>query len=894
MTDIGTSGAIIPSWVQKLVTNGNGGQMNSVCVDSSGNVYICGSYFATDSFTFAGATLPSSLYPNWPNGFFAKLKANGQLEWVKVLKSNSLLVRCNKIKVDGDYLFVVGEYESSTPIDLDTDASVGSTLQLPTSTGIDGFMMSVSKGTGNALWTARVGGGNADVQMGIDTDSTNVYFTGSYSGAITFNASVSLPPPYFAYDGCVIAFQKSDGAVLWAKRIAGGGYEVAYSVAVYDTSIYVASHYVASSDITLQDSPQIILPATTNGTASSPLLLKINKSTGEITWVRHFQTTRDLSIAYTVAADATGVYFGGNYCRTSDLDIGNSVVIPASSSDIANYNTAFVLKYNHSGTPQWIRTLNTSSGYNNISALVVSEDYVYMCGQYLSTSGAASFNTLVTLPQNSSTTAFIFCCNTDGYPVWTDVMINSFNTQTYDVAKASDGIVVASRHAGWGETIGKDVNGNNIVPPSTGGTASPMVTKYIVQNPVIGPANVATILASAVAAAADIAALGEMQTIMSAVAAKSQTQKIATVGGAFVIGPAASVPVIATSNPVVTSTDNVVAISSFAPAPSANITNVAIAVARTTDQTIIATKIASPIPLPEMTEISISKFDTNGNPVSSILGDATTYDKVTVKLGLGATGKFGVIHTSASGTKTLIEANLDLLNATINTPVPFANLAGATATVVSRDATSVVLELLTAFSGTTVSAAPSEPGAFVQSGNNVVYEVTPLPCFVAGTPILTPNGYKAVESIRTGDYVMTADGRSVKATVYSREVGYACATTAPFHIPAGTFGKHQPKDITLSPLHAIQIRKGVWEIPVDAARRYPQIKQVGLGKPVTYYHIETSNYFRDNLVAAGAVVESFGGNQKYLVSSNKVIYKYSEAVGGFIRNTPVAARSLTK
>lgn len=872
MPDIGTSGAIIPSWVQKLVTNGNGGQMNSVSVDSSGNVYVCGSYFASNSFTFAGATLPSSLFPNWPNGFFAKLDASGSLQWIKVLKSNSLLVRCNKIKVDGDYLFVVGEYESNSPINLDTDASVGSTLQLPTSTGIDGFMMSVSKATGNALWTARVGGGNADVQMGIDTDSTNVYFTGSYSGAITFNASVSLPPPYFAYDGCVIAFQKSNGTVLWAKRISGGGYEVAYSVVVYDTSVYVATHYIASSDITLQNSPQIILPATTNVNTSAPLLLKMNKSTGEITWVRHFQTTRDLSIAYTVAADATGVYLGGNYCRTSSLTIDNNVVIPASESNIANNNTGFVLKYNHSGVPQWIKTINTSSGYNNVSALISSEGYVYICGQYLSTSGPASFNSLVTLPQNSTTSAFIFCCNSDGYPIWTDVMINSINTQTYDLAKASDGILVASRHAGFGVTIG-----NGVIPPSTGSTASPMVTKYIVQNPVVTDTNAVTVMTDAAAIASNSLAAANIQTITAQVVEANILQKIADTQAVALIGKVSSVPTTVSATPIVESTDNTVAVKAYTPPTggASAVSSVSIAVSRITDLALLELSLP-PGPKPEeLTQISVRKFDAAGQPIESTIGDKTTYDKVTVKFSTVTTSEFQFVHVSNAGTRTTLSASVNIATATLNQAIALDGAADATVKVLSRSATEADIELFVPFSSVQGSA-------------------TTTPCFTAGTKILTPTGYKLVEELKTGDSVMTADGRSVMANVYQRELSRTSRLNAPYHIPAYTLGKRQPKDLTLSPLHAVQIKKGVWEIPADAAHRYPQIKQVGVGEPVTYYHIETSNYFRDNLVANGAVVESFCGNQKNRIPANRYLYSYSKVHGGYVRYEPATTRSLTK
>jgi hypothetical protein len=180
-------------------------------------------------------------------------------------------------------------------------------------------------------------------------------------------------------------------------------------------------------------------------------------------------------------------------------------------------------------------------------------------------------------------------------------------------------------------------------------------------------------------------------------------------------------------------------------------------------------------------------------------------------------------------------------------------------------------------------------GNAVQQGDNVVITSSNAPCFTKGTMILTPNGYRAVETISVGDKVTTADGRVVRATVYQRKLLCTSKTNAPYHIPARTFGKAQPEDLILSPLHAIQIKKGIWEIPQEAAKRYSAIKQIDIGKPITYYHIETGNYFRDNLVANGCVVESFGLNAKKQIPANCSIYHFNERLGGYTRFTPSTA-----
>ena len=156
-----------------------------------------------------------------------------------------------------------------------------------------------------------------------------------------------------------------------------------------------------------------------------------------------------------------------------------------------------------------------------------------------------------------------------------------------------------------------------------------------------------------------------------------------------------------------------------------------------------------------------------------------------------------------------------------------------------------------------------------------------VPCFVAGTKILTAVGYKAVEDIVDGELVATADGRALPCKVYITEIDETTKENAPYVIPANTFGPRCPaKDLTISPLHAIQISRGVWQIPKMAASLYNGIRQTPSGSSCTYYHLEMPNYLTDNLVAEGTVVESYGARQ---LAGRRVEYKFNGAAGGFIR-----------
>ena len=154
-------------------------------------------------------------------------------------------------------------------------------------------------------------------------------------------------------------------------------------------------------------------------------------------------------------------------------------------------------------------------------------------------------------------------------------------------------------------------------------------------------------------------------------------------------------------------------------------------------------------------------------------------------------------------------------------------------------------------------------------------------CFVTGTQILTVTGYKAVETLAPSDMIVTADGRNVSFNLCTTIIKRASENVAPYIIPANTFGANSPvKNLTISPHHAIQSRKGVWQIPKYAMRMFKGIKQVDIGKALTYYHVELPNYFTDNIVTDGTIVESFAAKQ---TTGMKNVYKFNSKINGFTR-----------
>jgi hypothetical protein len=155
-----------------------------------------------------------------------------------------------------------------------------------------------------------------------------------------------------------------------------------------------------------------------------------------------------------------------------------------------------------------------------------------------------------------------------------------------------------------------------------------------------------------------------------------------------------------------------------------------------------------------------------------------------------------------------------------------------------------------------------------------------VPCLVAGTRVLTAGGYKAVEELSAGDMIRTADNRIVPFRMFTTTISATSPETAPYTIPARTFGASPAKDLTVSPYHAIQSAPGVWQIPKYASRMFDGITQAPAGQPITYYHLELPNYFKDNLVVEGTVTESYGNRQTV---GMKTVYKFNPGLNGFVR-----------
>jgi hypothetical protein len=145
--------------------------------------------------------------------------------------------------------------------------------------------------------------------------------------------------------------------------------------------------------------------------------------------------------------------------------------------------------------------------------------------------------------------------------------------------------------------------------------------------------------------------------------------------------------------------------------------------------------------------------------------------------------------------------------------------------------------------------------------DTAIVTLNSVPCFVAGTRILTPTGEVAVEALQPGDLVMTQDeGPQPLRWIGRREVT-AVGDHAPICIAEGTFGPHGT--LLLSPQHRVLICDSLAELLFGEAEVLVAAKdlvndrsvRVQSGGMVDYVHLLFDRH--QVVFAEGLPTESF-------------------------------------
>ena len=246
------------------------------------------------------------------------------------------------------------------------------------------------------------------------------------------------------------------------------------------------------------------------------------------------------------------------------------------------------------------------------------------------------------------------------------------------------------------------------------------------------------------------------------------------------------------------------------------------------------------------------------------LAEIEQHGRLSIGTDLGVTTRF----VGVGGNLTLTTTNAsDLLTGQTGTIDGFAagdtlDLAGLTYAAtdhITSDGTFAYVR----DSGGTLLAQLNLPGSFpnlslapdLAAGSGTLI----VTCFLEGTRVATPCGERAVEDLRAGDLVLTAEGAALPV----RFIGVQTVATRfadplrvlPIRVRAGALAANTPRrDLLLSPGHALLL-DGLL-IQVGALVNGGSIAQVAaMPETFRYYHVELPTHAA--ILAEGAPAESF-------------------------------------
>ncbi len=281
---------------------GNYEYLSDLGVDSSGNVYVTGTYDSDIQFgnilvraTGSGSDL-----------FLAKLNTSGNFLWARGISSGSATALA--VEPGGD-VYVTGA------------------RFIPSLNHYVGFLTRASA-NGEFLWLKEIGSGQYASDVAVDSLG-NVLLTGTFNGLASFGKtalSTGSASPW--YPQSFLAKLDPTGDFLWARKLIGGAYSDVTQMAVdQQGNSYVYNQFYSTAEV-----------GTARFVSGPMLLLSKLDPFGHTLWVKQFGGSSPRAVAADASGNAYVIGAFGQSARFGDFVLNSP--IPNGTT----YNNMFVAK----------------------------------------------------------------------------------------------------------------------------------------------------------------------------------------------------------------------------------------------------------------------------------------------------------------------------------------------------------------------------------------------------------------------------------------------------------------------------------------------------------------------------------------------------------------------
>lgn len=418
----------------------------AVACDTTGNVYISGTYNGSPSIKTQNgtvlATLPADLSTS--GAFAAKFDSSGTYLYSRLVDSTTGDCSMNGVACDASQnMYVCGSYTSGT-VYVRTASNTNAYANIATLPSRDGGGAGVGpaflckfNSSGTYQYARIIDSAAATSGYGVICDSSsNVYFTGNHAGTtINIKNSTSsnvvttvatLPPPVASSQAFCSKFNSS-GTYLYSRLVDGTSTDVSYSAtsdptgAMYFCGLYISTGtgYIRTSSNANVYANVAQLPSVSNGAAFAS---KFDAS-GSYQYSRLVDSvsTTTGDYGYSVTCDPSGnMYLAGNYTGTPSIRAVNSSNVASTISSLpassAANSAAFVSKFDSSGTYQYSRIVDSIGVDQARSVACDSSGNLFLAGRYNGTPDIENQagTVLGSLPASTSDAAFLIKFSPDG------------------------------------------------------------------------------------------------------------------------------------------------------------------------------------------------------------------------------------------------------------------------------------------------------------------------------------------------------------------------------------------------------------------------------------------------------------------------------------------------
>ena len=349
----------------------------SVAVDSSGNVYITGSFQGTVDFN-PGGVADSHASSGGEDIFLTKINSDGSYGYTRTM-GDTANDYGRSVAVDSSgNVYITGSFQGTV------DFNPGGVADSHASSGGEDIFLTKINSAGSYGYTRIMGDTANDYGRSVAVDSSgNVYITGSFQGTVDFNPG-GVADSHASSGGEDIFLTKinSAGSYGYTKTMGGTDQDYGQSVAVDGSdNVYITGYF---SGVNVDFNPGAGTENHDSAGLEDIFLTKINFD-GSYGYTKTMGGT-DHDYGQSVAVDSSdNVYITGYFRETADFDPGTAT----DNHTAAGEEDIFLTKINSAGSYGYTKTMGGTDHDYGRSLAVDSSDNVYVTGYF---QGTADFD----------------------------------------------------------------------------------------------------------------------------------------------------------------------------------------------------------------------------------------------------------------------------------------------------------------------------------------------------------------------------------------------------------------------------------------------------------------------------------------------------------------------